>query len=377
MTVTYKDDVSTLDPAIGYDWQNWSMIKSLFDGLMDYEPGTTTLDAGPGGELHHLGRRHGLHLQAPPGGQVPQRARAGRRRREVLDRAGGEAGDAVARRRLLLAPSRGSRSSRRGRPTELVGHQGGRSADRRVHPVAAGRDLPAQDGAELRPRGAEGGGGRGRRRLRAQAGRAPAPTSSRSGRSASGSSSSATRTTGRRGVPKLDQITFEIGQEPTVALLRLQRGEVDILGDGIPPAQFLQVKAQPRRRRDRRGRPAPHRLRHDERQRPALRRREGAAGGQHGDQQGPHRPDHQQPRGAGEPAAAAVDAGLRQGLRGLPLRSGGGEEAPRRGGASGRVRDRALRLQHRPEPAHRPGDPAGPGARSGSRRRSSRWRRPT
>src|SRR4029079_18524637 len=41
--VTYKDDVATLDPAIGYDWQNWSMIKSLFDGLMDYEPGTTNL----------------------------------------------------------------------------------------------------------------------------------------------------------------------------------------------------------------------------------------------------------------------------------------------------------------------------------------------
>ena len=43
MVVTYKDDVSTLDPAIGYDWQNWSMIKSLFDGLMDYEPGSTVL----------------------------------------------------------------------------------------------------------------------------------------------------------------------------------------------------------------------------------------------------------------------------------------------------------------------------------------------
>src|SRR3546814_3113631 len=43
MVVTYKDDVSTLDPAIGYDWQNWSMIKSLFDGLMDYKPGTTEL----------------------------------------------------------------------------------------------------------------------------------------------------------------------------------------------------------------------------------------------------------------------------------------------------------------------------------------------
>ena len=43
ITITYKDDVATLDPAIGYDWQNWSMIKSLYDGLMDYEPGTTNL----------------------------------------------------------------------------------------------------------------------------------------------------------------------------------------------------------------------------------------------------------------------------------------------------------------------------------------------
>jgi peptide/nickel transport system substrate-binding protein/oligopeptide transport system substrate-binding protein len=46
-------------------------------------------------------------------------------------------------------------------------------------------------------------------------------------------------------LPNLDKITFEIGQEPTVALLRLQQGEVDILGDGIPPAQFLEVKDNP------------------------------------------------------------------------------------------------------------------------------------
>src|SRR5512134_4047712 len=43
IVITYKDDVSTLDPAIGYDWQNWSIIKSITDGLMDYEPATTTL----------------------------------------------------------------------------------------------------------------------------------------------------------------------------------------------------------------------------------------------------------------------------------------------------------------------------------------------
>ena len=41
--VTFKDDLATLDPAIGYDWQNWSIIKSIFSGLMDYKPGTTEL----------------------------------------------------------------------------------------------------------------------------------------------------------------------------------------------------------------------------------------------------------------------------------------------------------------------------------------------
>lgn len=44
--ITYKDDVATLDPAIGHDRQKWSMIKSLYDGLMDYVPGTTELRPG-------------------------------------------------------------------------------------------------------------------------------------------------------------------------------------------------------------------------------------------------------------------------------------------------------------------------------------------
>lgn len=68
ITITYKDDVATLDPAIGYDWQNWSMIKSLFDGLMDYEPGTTNLkpdlaesyDISPDGKTFTFKLRHGV-----------------------------------------------------------------------------------------------------------------------------------------------------------------------------------------------------------------------------------------------------------------------------------------------------------------------------
>src|SRR6478672_4448994 len=41
---TFNNDLTTLDPAIGYDWQNWSVIKSIFDGLMDYKPGSTELE---------------------------------------------------------------------------------------------------------------------------------------------------------------------------------------------------------------------------------------------------------------------------------------------------------------------------------------------
>src|SRR5688500_6563156 len=42
--ITFNNDLTTLDPQVGYDWQNWSVIKSIFDGLMDYKPGTTELE---------------------------------------------------------------------------------------------------------------------------------------------------------------------------------------------------------------------------------------------------------------------------------------------------------------------------------------------
>ncbi|HXD09964.1 MAG TPA: ABC transporter substrate-binding protein, partial [Anaerolineales bacterium] len=41
MIIAYKDDLATLDPAIGYDWTNWPAIKLVFDGLLDYDSGTT------------------------------------------------------------------------------------------------------------------------------------------------------------------------------------------------------------------------------------------------------------------------------------------------------------------------------------------------
>lgn len=43
LIVAYKDDLATLDPAIGYDWTNWPTIKLVFDGLLDYDSETTLM----------------------------------------------------------------------------------------------------------------------------------------------------------------------------------------------------------------------------------------------------------------------------------------------------------------------------------------------
>jgi ABC-type transport system substrate-binding protein len=48
-----------------------------------------------------------------------------------------------------------------------------------------------------------------------------------------------------KGVPYLDKLTFQFGQDPTVAVLRLKNGEVDVVGDGVPPAQFMSVVSDP------------------------------------------------------------------------------------------------------------------------------------
>ena len=37
MILTYENDIATLDPATGYDWDNWGMEKWIYDALLDYD----------------------------------------------------------------------------------------------------------------------------------------------------------------------------------------------------------------------------------------------------------------------------------------------------------------------------------------------------
>ena len=239
IVITYKDDVSTLDPAIGYDWQNWSMIKSLFDGLMDYEPGTTELrpDLAESYEISDDGLTFTFKL------------RPGVKFHNGREMTADDVKYSIERvvNPETQSPGAGFFASIKGVDTPDDGVEGITVVD----PLTVRFDLSRPDAtflhvmalnfAHVVPQEAVEEHG-------ADFGKNPVGT---------GAYRMTDWTLGqhvvfernadywREGVPKLDKITFEVGQEPTVALLRLQRGEVDVLGDGIPPAQFLEVKDDP------------------------------------------------------------------------------------------------------------------------------------
>ncbi len=243
ITITYKDDVATLDPAIGYDWQNWSMIKSLFDGLMDYVPGTTELRPGlaESYEISEDGLTYTFKLR--PGVTFHNgREMTADDVKYSLDRVTDDA---------TLSPGAGFFGMIEGFDAAMSGEAEGLSGVTVVDPLTVQIRLSRPDAtflhvmalnfASVVPREAV-------EEFGPDFGRNPVGT---------GAFRLAEWTLGQRlvfeknpdywreGVPYLDAITFEVGQEPVVALLRLQNGEVDLVGDGIPPAKFQEVMSDP------------------------------------------------------------------------------------------------------------------------------------
>jgi peptide/nickel transport system substrate-binding protein/oligopeptide transport system substrate-binding protein len=243
MVVTYKDDISTFDPAIGYDWQNWSMIKSLFDGLMDYKPGTTelipdlaesytisedglvyTFKLRPGVKFHN-GRdltatdvKYSIERSVNPETQSPGQG--------------------------FFWQIKGFDEMAAGNAKELTGIT--TPDDQTVvielsQPDATFLQIVAINFAFAVPREEV-------EKYGPDFGRNPVGT---------GAYKMTEWSLGQRvvfernedyfreGAPHLDKIIFEVGQDPSVALLRLKRGEVDVLGDPIPSANFLQEKNDP------------------------------------------------------------------------------------------------------------------------------------
>jgi len=240
ITVTYKDDVATLDPAIGYDWQNWSMIKSLFDGLMDYVPGTTTLRPG-------LAESYAL---SDDGLTYTFKLRAG-----VKFHNGREMTAEDVKYSLDRVTNPATTSPGAGFFASIAGFEAagdaGLSGVEVVDPLTVKITLSRPDATFLHVMALNFASVVPKEAVDAAAGdfgKQPVGT---------GAFKLAEWTLGqklvfeknaeywRAGVPYLDSVVFEVGQEPVVALLRLQSGEVDVPGDGIPPAKFTEVMADP------------------------------------------------------------------------------------------------------------------------------------
>lgn len=240
ITVTYKDDVATLDPAIGYDWQNWSMIKSLFDSLMDYVPGTTTLRPG-------LAESYAL---SDDGLTYTFKLRAG-----VKFHNGREMTAEDVKYSLDRVTNPATTSPGAGFFASIAGFENagdaGLSGVEVAGPLTVKITLSRPDATFLHVMALNFSSVVPKEAVDAAAGdfgKQPVGT---------GAFKLAEWTLGQKlvfeknadywrpGVPYLDQVLFEVGQEPVVALLRLQSGEVDVPGDGIPPAKFAEVMADP------------------------------------------------------------------------------------------------------------------------------------
>ncbi len=243
IVITYKDDVATLDPAIGYDWQNWSMIKSIFDGLMDYKPGTTELRPGlaESYEISQDGQTFTFKLRSGVKFHNGREMTADDVKYS-LDRVTNP---------KTQSPGAGFFGSIKGFDEVTAGTAETLSGVTVVDPSTVKIELSRPDAtflhvmalnfASVVPQEAVAEAG-------ADFGKKPVGTGAfKLAEWAIGQRLVFERNEDywREGLPYLDQITFEVGQEPIVALLRLQKGEVDVPGDGIPPAKFQEVMADP------------------------------------------------------------------------------------------------------------------------------------
>ncbi|TCM53053.1 peptide/nickel transport system substrate-binding protein/oligopeptide transport system substrate-binding protein [Rhizobium sp. PP-F2F-G48] len=243
IVITYKDDIATLDPAIGYDWVNWSMIKSLYSRLMDYKPGTPelvpslaeTFDVSPDGLTYTFKLRKGVTFSNGRG-VVASDVKYSIERAVNPKTQGPGAG--------FFGAIKGFDTLSGGTSQTLEGIETPDDTTVIFHlsrPDATFLHVLAINFASVVPKEA----------VEAAAGDF--------GKNPIGSGTFVLKewVIGQRLVfernpayfvkdmPHLDSFTVEVGQEPLVALLRLQKGEVDIAGDGIPPAKFLEMKNAP------------------------------------------------------------------------------------------------------------------------------------
>ncbi len=243
MTVAYKNEMTSLDPAIGYDGASWNLIKAIFDGLMAYKVGTTDLTPG-------LAESYSV---SPDGLTYTFKLRAGVKFHNGRPLTAEDVRYSIDR---VVDPK--TRSPGQEFFASIVGfnervkgtadHVAGlRAIDDRTlevklsHPDASFLHIMAMNFSYPVPREEVEKPG-------ADFGKHPVGT---------GAFKVADWKPGQQlilvrnpdyyqpGLPHLDEVHINVGIEPITAFLQFQQGAVDVLGDGIPTAKFTEVMQDP------------------------------------------------------------------------------------------------------------------------------------
>jgi peptide/nickel transport system substrate-binding protein/oligopeptide transport system substrate-binding protein len=241
--VVYKDDLATLDPAIGYDWTNWPAIKMVFDGLLDYDSGTTIEprlaeslpEVSADGLTYTFKLRKGIKFQNG---------------REFT------ADDVVYTITRVLDPKTASPGSWvflgiKGAQEFIDGAAASVEGIKAVDPYTVEFTLTSPDVTFLNKMAIN------------FAFIVPKEEVEKSGENfghepvGTGPYKLTEWVTGQRlvfernpdyffeGRPFIDKITIEVGVEPDVALLRLEKGEIHLMGDPPPGADWTRITGDP------------------------------------------------------------------------------------------------------------------------------------
>ena len=244
LTQGFKDDLATLDPAIGYDWDNWPAEKMVFDGLLDYTEGTTIVPRlvtsmpliSRDGRVYTFTLRKGVRFH---NGRELIAADVAYTINRVLDPKTKSPGQSFF---LAIAGAADVAAGKAKTARGVTVLDRYRVRFTLTQPDVTFLNVLAMNFAYIVPREVvlkEG----------AAFGHAPVGT----GPFVFKGWVAGQKITFARnphyflaGTPRLDGVTLQIGLDPSVALLRLQSGQLDLLGDPVPGADFISIRNDPK-----------------------------------------------------------------------------------------------------------------------------------
>lgn len=242
LTVTYQNEMASLDPAIGYEPASWNLIRAVFDGLMGFETGTTKVvpylaesyKVSPDGLTYTFTLRSDAKFH---------NGRAIKAEDVVysLDRVVNPATKSPGQQ--FFASILGFKDRAGGKSNQLEGVRaaGDRSVEIKLsHPDASFLEIMAINFSYPVPREEVEKGNFGKN-----------PVGSggfKLQQWVPGQQLTLVRNPDyyQKGLPHLDKLVVRVGIDPVTAMLQFQRGDVDVLGNGIPASMFNQVVNDPK-----------------------------------------------------------------------------------------------------------------------------------